>query len=125
MVVGNYGNSKHWIIEDIQFDVNFCKTCVAPESKVTIDEYYDKHYAVKIKNLKQPIIRSSNGKNQPQVILIPELLFLTGIPNDFDERKRRQISEHSIIQPEEKLKKIQSLINRFNSNTESCSMKSI
>ncbi len=56
-------------------------------------------------------------KNQPQVLLIPELLLLSGIPNDFDERKRREISEHSIIQPQEKLQKIQSLINQFNSNT--------
>jgi len=31
--------------------------------------------------------------------LIPELLLMSGLPDNFDERKRREISETTIVQP--------------------------
>jgi len=35
---------------------------------------------------------------------VPELMLMTGIPDDFDENRRKQISEKTIKQPNEKLK---------------------
>lgn len=94
---------------------------------MTIAEYYEKNYGLTISNKKQPILRSSTAsrKNSISVILIPEFLLISGIPQDFDERRRREISEYSILQPQEKLKRINNLINEFNSMNSTCSMNSV
>jgi hypothetical protein len=47
------------------------------------------------------------------VLLIPELLLMTGIPDDFDEFRRKKISEATIKSPYEKCKEIGELINKL------------
>ena len=36
IVVGNYGNTKHWIVEDVDFDTDFYSTCLSLHEKTTI-----------------------------------------------------------------------------------------
>ena len=46
-------------------------------------------------------------KNKDRSIyLIPELMLMTGIPDNFDEMRRKKISEQTIKAPSEKLKEI-------------------
>jgi hypothetical protein len=42
-------------------------------------------------------------------MLIPELLLMSGLPDDFDERKRREISDATIVSPAEKAREISSI----------------
>ena len=56
---------------------------------------------MKIQNKKQPAIRSFYGrkKNKIPIILIPEFLLLSGMPDNYDEKKKREIYEHTILRP--------------------------
>lgn len=64
-------------------------------------EYYQKNYNLKINSKRQPVLKAiPNGmrknkdktKTQKPMILIPEFLLMSGLPDDFDEKKRRDIS---------------------------------
>lgn len=88
------------------FDFDLETTKIGNDSNMSFVEYYQKNYNLKINSKKQPVLRAiMNGmkkyKNPAKPsILIPEFLLLSGLPDDFDERKRRDISEYTIIQPE-------------------------
>lgn len=73
IVVGNYGNTKHWVVEDVEFDIDLYMTCLAPNQTITIAEYYEKNYGMQIRSKRQPVIRSSSGskRNATSVLLIP------------------------------------------------------
>lgn len=50
-------------------------------------------------------------KNKDSLIyLIPELMLMTGIPENFDEMRRKKISEQTIKPPADKLKEIEGLM---------------
>lgn len=107
VVVANYGNSRHWRVSDVIFDIDFDQQNIAEETNLTYTEYYKKNYGLNIKNKKQPVlIAVVNGKKKRQAILIPEFVLLSGLPDNFDERKRREISERTILAPDAKLEKI-------------------
>ena len=50
-------------------------------------------------------------------MLIPELLLMTGIPDDFDERRRRQITNFSIVPPSEKYDELKDIFRNLNSDS--------
>jgi DNA-binding GntR family transcriptional regulator len=93
MVMANYGNSKHWIIEDVLFDVTVNSPYTTQGTSTSLAEYYEKSYGIHIRNARQPILKSSLSKrrddNNGVAYLIPELLLMSGLPDDFDERRRR------------------------------------
>lgn len=129
-VMANYGNSRYWVIQEVVFDVNFeCKS-IGGEEGLTLTEYYLKNYGLRINNLKQPLLKASlNGsasrKIGKEAFLIPEFLLMSGLPEDFDERKRRDISQHTIVEPSEKLKRIEALLRSFNQDNENFSPNSV
>lgn len=50
--------------------------------------------------------------------LFPELCLMTGIPEDFDEMRRKKVSEATILNPPEKYAAIDSLMSRLKSSQE-------
>ena len=50
--------------------------------------------------------------------MVPELCSLTGIPDNFDEQRRKEISSKTILHPNEKSKEIQSFIDILNKTEE-------
>lgn len=55
-------------------------------------QYYKDKYEIEIKNLKQPLLVVEGSKKEETVLVIPELMLMTGIPDDFDEMRRKKIS---------------------------------
>jgi len=41
---------------------------------------------------KQPLIKVQSKKGGSEIILLPEFCLMTGIPDDFDEFKRKKVS---------------------------------
>ena len=57
-------------------------------------DYYKNKYNINITKPKQPLLKAENKKQGGiQILLVPELCLMTGIPEDFDEYKRKQISQ--------------------------------
>lgn len=85
------------------------------EGTFSLPEYYKKKYNINITKLKQPLIAVEGRKKGDVLLLIPELLLMTGIPDDFDEFRRKKISEATIKPPIDKHKEISELMNKLKS----------
>lgn len=92
----NYGNGRYYKIEDIVYkDLTEEFTC---GEKINMLDYYRTKYNISIKKPKQPLLKVENKKQGGiEILLVPELCLMTGIPDDFDEFKRKKISEQTIL----------------------------
>ena len=85
--------------------MNLCKNwSLYPRSSFTTSrnqtfsyvEYYKKHYDIDIQNLKQPLLiskpkRKAEGVKDFNIALIPELCYLTGMPDLLQTNKRAKV----------------------------------
>lgn len=101
----NYGNGRYYKIEDIVYkDLNeeFCSG-----EKMNMFDYYKNKYNITIRKPKQPLLKVENKKQGGiEILLVPELCLMTGIPEDFDEFKRKKISEQTILDAQTKKREI-------------------
>ena len=65
------------------------------------------------------------GNKEFQIYLVPELCLMTGIPDNFDEFRRKKISEQTIKSPEEKQREIVRLMKQLRDNDEFRSLKEV
>lgn len=111
IVMSNYGKTQYYKISDVHFeDIATIKL----EDNQTLLDYYKEKYQIIIKNTKQPLLVADN-RSKRDILLIPELMLMTGIPDDFDERRRKAISEKTIKDPSFKVKEIGGLIDQIKS----------
>ena len=96
-LVTQYGNYRSYKIGDIDFDKDINNVEFNIEMKdgtqktVSIKEYYEIQYKIKLKNEKQPLFieeTKNEKKNSKIKYLIPELLYLTG--NDELDPKEKE-----------------------------------
>jgi hypothetical protein len=59
------------------------------------------------------------------VILVPELLLMSGLPEDLDERKRREMCERTLHTPSQKLRSLTELMQELKKGIENFSLNSI
>lgn len=78
--------------------------------KINIIEYYKKKYNITIEKPKQPLLKVENPKGKMEILLVPEICNMTGIPEDFDEFKRKQVSQNTILDAPSKMKEIKYLM---------------
>lgn len=83
------------------------------DEKLSLLDYYEQKYKIKIKNMKQPLIVIEGRDKEKPAYLIPELLLMTGIPDNFDEMRRKKVSEKTIKDPSEKLGEIEYLVEQL------------
>lgn len=57
--------------------------------------------------------------------MVPELCLMTGIPDDFDEFRRKKISEATIKSAEERKREIQGLMDQIKNTNELNSLNQI
>ena len=104
MVMANYGKNKYYTIQSILFETSIdVFTFNNGTQKVNLLQYYKTTYDIEITNKKQPLVKVIGNKkdkqNKKSIVLIPELLLMSGLPEDFDQRKRREISDQTIVAP--------------------------
>jgi hypothetical protein len=96
IVMSNYGKSNYYKISDIEFkDIE----SVYLDDKLSLVDYYDQKYKHKVKNFKQPLLVTEGRDKTKPTYLLPELMLMTGIPDNFDEMRRKKISEKTIKNP--------------------------
>lgn len=81
--MSNYGKSVFYRICDIEFqDIQ----AFVFDGAISLLKYYEEKYKIKIKNMNQPLLvtESKNRRNQNHIYLIPELMLMAGIPDNFD-----------------------------------------
>ncbi len=130
-----YGSFRAYRIEKIDFEktpINTSFNIKTPEGTrtLTIYNYYEKQYNVKIQDKNQPLLiaeRQVNGKklltdgsnsnNDNVIYLVPELVLITGIENDKSGRSRRQdIISKTKTNPSQRMVEINKIHDLMNSD---------
>lgn len=120
----NYGSPRYVKVLDIEFpDLN---DILISGQNIPIIAYYMKKYNVKIENQKQPllIIEEKRRKDQ-KIYMVPELCLMTGIPDDFDEFRRKKISQATIKPADQRKNDINLLMSEIKNTSEINSLKQI
>jgi hypothetical protein len=112
-VVTSYGNEKYYRIQGLKFDLNTREYKLGGDNEHTLQSYYKDKYNVNIESPKAPLIVPVVRRNQPDTLLVPELLKMTGIPENCDERLRMDISKETIKPPGDKARKLRVLIDKL------------
>lgn len=120
--MASYGNIKHWRIDDFVFDED---ATAYTFMDMTMAEYYKQKYQLTITAPKQPFIKSSFSKKDLRTcLLLPEFLYLTGMPEG-DQRIRREVSQVTIKPPQEKLNIINHLMVKLENSSSDLSLKTL
>lgn len=93
IVMTNYGRTSYQRIEDVVFQD--LESVQLDDASVNLREYYQQKYNISIKSSKQPLLRVESrkkGGKEYLTYLVPELCLMTGIPENFDEFRRKKIS---------------------------------
>ncbi len=84
----------------------------------SLKDYYKKRYNLDVRNEAQPLLQAENklrkkkvnGTYEGPTYLLPELCLMTGIPDDFDENRRKSVSQATILPPSDKFREIEGFI---------------
>ncbi|TSU24211.1 Piwi-like protein 2 [Bagarius yarrelli] len=129
IVITRY-NNRTYRIDDIEW-VKSPKDSfsMADGSDTTFIEYYRKNYGIMVKELDQPLLRnrpkerSKPGGKQVvtgEILLLPELAFMTGIPEKMrkDLRAMKDLTVHINVNVEQHTHLLKQLIDNISTNQE-------
>ncbi|XP_069773595.1 piwi-like protein 2 isoform X2 [Narcine bancroftii] len=120
-------NNRTYRIDDIDWDKDPTSSFQMTDGKdVTFCEYYSKTYGISIQDLKQPLlvhrIKQKQGPQgqliQNEILLVPELSFMTGIPDQMrkDMRAMKDLSTEVNLSPEQHQLALRKLLNNIKKN---------
>ncbi|XP_007557107.1 piwi-like protein 2 [Poecilia formosa] len=130
IVITRY-NNRTYRIDSIEWNKSPNDTFTLMDgTKTTFLEYYSKNYGITIKEMNQPLLlhrpkeRSKPGGKQiitGEILLVPELSFLTGIPEKMrkDMRAMKELTNHINVSSEQHTNSIKQLLKNISSNPES------
>ena len=91
--MSNYGKTIYYRIEDVDFRP--LQEVVIPGYEHIFD-YYKKKYNLTLNSAKQPLLVTLGKRKDEKILLLPEIMLMTGIPENFDEQRRKAISQQTI-----------------------------
>ncbi|XP_068166185.1 piwi-like protein 2 [Antennarius striatus] len=124
-------NNRTYRIDDIEWNKSPNDTFTLRDGKqTTFVEYYRRNYGITIKELDQPLLvhhpkeRSKPGGKQiitGEVLLLPELCFMTGIPEKMkkDFKAMKDITMHINVNSQQHCHSIRQLLKNITTNPES------
>lgn len=119
IVMTNYGKTSYYRVVDLVFTK--LEDVLLGDRNVTLKDYYQTRYQIEIRSNNQPLLQVEPKRPQPQqppTLLVPELCLMTGIPDNFDEHRRKKISEATIKNPPEKIHEIEGLMRLLKDSNE-------
>jgi aubergine-like protein len=104
-VITNYGNRRCYRIEDISMDKTPEDTFEHRGSPMTFKAYYQTQYNLTVRDTNQPLIRCIVKSAPGEVLLVPELVSLTGLDDEMrsDYRLMSAIAEYTRLEPQQRL----------------------
>ncbi|CAM4545268.1 unnamed protein product [Leuciscus chuanchicus] len=131
IVITRY-NNRTYRIDDIEWAKSPKDTfTLADGSVTTFVDYYSKNYGITIKELDQPLlIHRPKERSKPggkvitgEILLLPELSFMTGIPEKMrkDFRAMKDLTMHINVGAEQHTQSLKKLLHNINSNNEALS----
>lgn len=130
IVITRY-NNRTYRIDAIEWNKSPKDTFTLMDgSKTTFVEYYSKNYGITIKEMDQPLLmhrpkeRSRPGGKQVitgEILLVPELSFMTGVPEKMkkDFRSMKDLTKYINVSTEQHTRSIKQLVKKINSHPDS------
>lgn len=130
IVITRY-NNRTYRIDAIEWNKSPKDTFTLMDgTKTTFVEYYSKNYGIAIKEMDQPLLmhrpkeRSRPGGKQVitgEILLVPELSFMTGIPEKMkkDFRSMKDLTKYINVSTEQHTHSIKQLLKKINSYPDS------
>ncbi|XP_067459656.1 piwi-like protein 2 [Thunnus thynnus] len=130
IVITRY-NNRTYRIDAIEWNKSPRDTFTLMDgTKTTFVDYYSKNYGITIKEMDQPLLmhrpkeRSKQGGKQVitgEILLVPELSFMTGIPEKMrkDFRAMKDLTMHISVSGEQHTHSIKQLLKNISTNPES------
>ncbi|XP_034084284.1 piwi-like protein 2 [Gymnodraco acuticeps] len=130
IVITRY-NNRTYRIDSIEWDKSPKDTFTLMDgTQTTFVEYYSKNYGITIKEMDQPLLmhrpkeRAKPGGKQiitGEILLVPELSFMTGIPDKMrkDFRAMKDLTMHINVSGEQHTHAIKQLLKNISTNPES------
>ena len=123
-VLTAYGTNRIYMVDDVDFDKNPSHTFEHQGTQVSIAEYMDKKYKVKIKDEKQPLLvnrKVNRGGEEETIYLVPELCYMTGLSDEMVQNRQvmQALAQYTKKTPDQRMGEISHLLhNRFYSTNE-------
>ncbi|KAK1893161.1 Piwi-like protein 2, partial [Dissostichus eleginoides] len=130
IVITRY-NNRTYRIDSIEWDKSPKDTFTLMDgTQTTFVEYYSKNYGITIKEMDQPLLmhrpkeRAKPGGKQiitGEILLVPELSYMTGIPDKMkkDFRAMKDLTMHINVSGEQHTHAIKQLLKKISTNPES------
>ncbi|XP_054434757.1 piwi-like protein 2 isoform X1 [Pteronotus mesoamericanus] len=126
IVITRY-NNRTYRIDDVDWSKTPKDSFTLSDGKeITFLEYYSKNYGITIKEEDQPLLihRPSERQNSQgtllkgEILLLPELSFMTGIPEKMkkDYRAMKDLTQHIILSPKQHHSALKCLLQRISKN---------
>jgi hypothetical protein len=112
--MANYGKTIYYTVGDVIFDE--MDSIILDNTTTNLRQFYQDKYKINITNLHQPLlvaVTKQKTEIAQRILLVPELMLMTGIPEDFDEMRRKKISESTIKPPAAKIEEISGLMKKL------------
>ncbi|KAJ8285884.1 hypothetical protein GJAV_G00032070 [Gymnothorax javanicus] len=122
-------NNRTYRIDDIEWSKSPKDTfTMADGSQISFLDYYSKNYGITIKEVDQPLlVHRPKERSKPrgkvitgEILLLPELSFMTGIPDKMrkDFRAMKDLTIHINVSGEQHTHSLKQLLQSINSNKE-------
>nr|XP_046241740.1 piwi-like protein 2 isoform X2 [Scatophagus argus] len=129
IVITRY-NNRTYRIDAIEWNKSPKDTFTLMDgTETTFAEYYSKNYGITIKDMDQPLlVHRPKERSKPggkiitgEILLVPELSFMTGIPEKMrkDQRAMKDLTMHINVSGEQHLHSIKQLLKNLRTNPES------
>ncbi|XP_034947193.1 piwi-like protein Ago3 [Chelonus insularis] len=124
-------NNKNYRIDDIIWDKGPWVTFNCKGQEITIAEYFNTHWKLEIKDMKQPLIlnrqtvKLSRGETkEEEIYLVPELCYLTGLTDKVrsDFRIMKDLAAVTQVNPDSRRQVIRKFIHSVKSTPEAAKL---
>ncbi|XP_075457581.1 piwi-like protein 2 isoform X3 [Ascaphus truei] len=124
IVITRY-NNRTYRIDDIEWNMSPKDTFTLPDgTEMSFLDYYSKNYGISVKEIDQPLLvhrpnerKEPHGKVRGVILLLPELAFMTGIPDKMrkDFRAMKDLTQQITLSPKQHHISLGNLLERIKS----------
>ena len=101
-------NNRTYRVDEIDWDLTPMSCFDRKGKQCTFVQYYKSTYQLGIRDLKQPLLKNIDRRSQQEVLLVPELCYLTGLTDEMrkDFRLMADLATHTRVEPSKRFKEL-------------------
>ena len=112
-------NNRTYRIDKIEWDLTPLTTFDWKGNQSTFVQYYKSVYKLGVRNMTQPLLKHVDRRSGQEVLLVPELCYLTGLTDNMrkDFRLMTDLAAHTRVEPVKRFKELGDFSNSIREST--------